>query len=49
MVVVKYEKLRLVLKLEEARQEGAPPVFPGPADQQETAGGGGGVPQRGHV
>ena len=51
-VLVDYELLPFVVDLEEARKPGAPLVFPGPADQEGTAGGGGGpqgVPQTGNV
>ncbi len=52
LVKVEYEVLPFVVDTEKARQPGAPLVFPGPADQAETAGGGGGpggVPQVGNV
>ena len=52
LVKVDYELLPFVVNLEEARTDGAPQVFPGPADQAGTAGGGGGpagVPQKGNV
>lgn len=52
LVRVDYEVLPFVTDLEEARKPGAPLVFPGPADQAATAGGGGGpagVPQKGNV
>lgn len=49
---VEYEPLPFVIDEDEARKEGAPLVFPGAADQSETAGGGGGpqgVRQKGNV
>ncbi|HEX8176375.1 MAG TPA: xanthine dehydrogenase family protein molybdopterin-binding subunit [Pyrinomonadaceae bacterium] len=49
---VEYEPLPFVVEEDEARKKGAPLVFPGAADQGETAGGGGGpqgVPQEGNV
>ncbi|HEX8494608.1 MAG TPA: xanthine dehydrogenase family protein molybdopterin-binding subunit [Pyrinomonadaceae bacterium] len=52
LVRVDYEVLPFVTDLEEARKPDAPLVFPGPADQAATAGGGGGpagVPQKGNV
>lgn len=52
LVRVDYEALPFVTDLEAARQANAPLVFPGPADQAATAGGGGGpagVPQKGNV
>ena len=53
LVKVQYERLPFVLDVESARSEGAPPVFPGPASQAATAGGGGsedgGVQQKGNV
>jgi xanthine dehydrogenase YagR molybdenum-binding subunit len=52
LVRVDYEPLPFVVDLEEARQPGAPLVFPGPADQAGSAGGGGGpsgIPQSGNV
>jgi xanthine dehydrogenase YagR molybdenum-binding subunit len=52
LVRVDYEVLPFVVNLEEARKPDAPLVFPGPADQAATAGGGGGpagVPQKGNV
>lgn len=52
LVRVEYEVLPFVVDMEEARKDGAPLVFPGPADQAGTAGGGGGpqgVPQKGNV
>ncbi|AUX19694.1 aldehyde oxidase [Sorangium cellulosum] len=52
LIRVEYEPLPFVVDLDEAREPGAPLVFPGPADQAATAGGGGGpagVPQRGNV
>ncbi|HEY0385856.1 MAG TPA: molybdopterin cofactor-binding domain-containing protein, partial [Pyrinomonadaceae bacterium] len=52
LVRVDYEVLPFVVDLEKARKQNAPLVFPGPADQAATAGGGGGpmgVPQQGNV
>lgn len=52
LIQVQYEKLPFVVDLDDARKPGAPLVFPGPADQEGTAGGGGGpagVPQQGNV
>jgi xanthine dehydrogenase YagR molybdenum-binding subunit len=52
LVKVDYEPLPFVVDLEDARKPGAPAVFPGPADQAGSAGGGGGpsgVPQNGNV
>ena len=52
LVKVVYEPLPHVTTLDEAMQEGAPLVFPGPTEQAATAGGGGaapGLPQRGNV
>lgn len=52
LVRVDYEVLPFVVDLEEARKSNAPLVFPGPADQAATAGGGGGpagVAQKGNV
>ncbi|HEY0408284.1 MAG TPA: xanthine dehydrogenase family protein molybdopterin-binding subunit [Pyrinomonadaceae bacterium] len=52
LVRVDYETLPFVVNLEEARRSNAPLVFPGPADQAATAGGGGGpagVTQQGNV
>ena len=52
LVKVEYEPLPFVVDKDEARKEGAPPVFPGAADQAGTAGGGGGpsgVKQKGNV
>jgi xanthine dehydrogenase YagR molybdenum-binding subunit len=49
---VEYESLPFVVDVASARAADAPLVFPGPADQAETAGGGGGpkgVPQKGNV
>ena len=51
-VRVEYELLPFSLDLDTARGEGAPLVFPGPAIQSESQGGGGGpadVPQHGNV
>ena len=52
LVKVKYDILPFVVDLDKARASDAPPVFPGPADEEGTAGGGGGphgVPQTGNV
>ncbi len=51
-VKVEYEELPFVVDLDEARKEAAPTVYPAPAVQEGTAGGGGGardVPQHGNV
>ncbi|PYR94461.1 MAG: xanthine dehydrogenase family protein molybdopterin-binding subunit [Acidobacteria bacterium] len=52
LIKVQYEELPFVLGADEARRPDAPKVFPAPAAQAETAGGGGGsekVPQSGNV
>jgi xanthine dehydrogenase YagR molybdenum-binding subunit len=52
LVKVEYEPLPFVVDKDEARKEDASPVFPGAADQEGTAGGGGGpsgVKQNGNV
>ena len=52
LVRVEYEPLPFVVDMDEARKDSAPLVFPAPADQAGTAGGGGGpqgVPQKGNV
>jgi xanthine dehydrogenase YagR molybdenum-binding subunit len=52
LIKVQYEELPFVLGADEARKPDAPRVFPAPAAQAETAGGGGGsdkVPQTGNV
>jgi xanthine dehydrogenase YagR molybdenum-binding subunit len=52
LVRVEYETLPHVVDVEEARKPGAPLVFPAAADEEGTAGGGGGpsgVPQNGNV
>jgi xanthine dehydrogenase YagR molybdenum-binding subunit len=52
LVNITYERLPHVTTIEEAMQEGASSVFPGPTEQPATAGGGGatpGLPQRGNV
>ncbi|MFL6286482.1 MAG: xanthine dehydrogenase family protein molybdopterin-binding subunit, partial [Pyrinomonadaceae bacterium] len=52
LVKVEYEPLPFVVDKDEARKEDAPMVFPGAADQEGTAGGGGGpsgVKQNGNV
>src|SRR6201998_1556278 len=51
-VKVQYEALPFVVDMDKAREANAPQVFPGPADQAATAGGGGsahGIPQTGNV
>ncbi|HKF46242.1 MAG TPA: xanthine dehydrogenase family protein molybdopterin-binding subunit [Terracidiphilus sp.] len=52
LVKVKYDPIPFVVDLDKARAADAPVVFPGPADEEGTAGGGGGphgVPQKGNV
>jgi xanthine dehydrogenase YagR molybdenum-binding subunit len=52
LVKITYQILPHVTTLEEAMQESAPAVFPGPVEQPATAGGGGATPglaQRGNV
>ncbi len=52
LIKVQYDKHPFVVERSAARQPGAPMVYPGPADQGSTAGGGGGpkdVPQTGNV
>jgi xanthine dehydrogenase YagR molybdenum-binding subunit len=52
LVKVQYDTLPFVVDRSDARAEGAPVVFPGPADAAGSAGGGGGpknVPQTGNV
>ena len=52
LVRVEYEPLPFVVDVDDARQPDAPLVYPGPADQPKTAGGGGGpknLPQHGNV
>lgn len=52
LIKVQYEELPFVLSADDARKADAPRVFPAPAAQGETAGGGGGgekVPQTGNV
>jgi xanthine dehydrogenase YagR molybdenum-binding subunit len=52
LVRVEYERLPHVATLEQAMQPDAPAVFPGPTEQEATAGGGGavkGLPQRGNL
>jgi xanthine dehydrogenase YagR molybdenum-binding subunit len=52
LVQIEYEPLPFVVDTDRAREAGAPLVFPGPADQEGTAGGGGGptgVKQTGNV
>ena len=52
LIKIDYEPLPFVVDVDEARDPGAPLVFPGPADAAGSAGGGGGpagVPQTGNV
>jgi xanthine dehydrogenase YagR molybdenum-binding subunit len=52
LVNVQYETIPFVVELDKARATDAPLVFPGAADEEGTAGGGGGpadVPQTGNV
>lgn len=52
LVQVKYAPKPFVVDMEQARQPDSPQVYPGPADQAGSAGGGGGphgVPQTGNV
>jgi xanthine dehydrogenase YagR molybdenum-binding subunit len=52
LVKVQYEPLPFVLDVDSARKNDSPVVFPGPASQAETAGGGGSeedMPQKGNV
>ncbi|MHB8303255.1 MAG: xanthine dehydrogenase family protein molybdopterin-binding subunit [Acidobacteriaceae bacterium] len=52
LVKVQYDAKPFVVELDKARQPNAPRVFPGPADQGGSAGGGGGphgVPQTGNI
>jgi xanthine dehydrogenase YagR molybdenum-binding subunit len=52
LIKVRYEEFPFVLTADDARKPNAPLVFPAPAAQAETAGGGGGdenVPQEGNV
>jgi xanthine dehydrogenase YagR molybdenum-binding subunit len=52
LIQVKYDPMSFVVDRMDARKPGAPLVFPGPADAQASAGGGGGpkdVPQTGNV
>lgn len=52
LVKVKYDTMPFVVDMDKARQPNSPQVFPGPADQAGTAGGGGGphgVPQTGNI
>jgi xanthine dehydrogenase YagR molybdenum-binding subunit len=52
LIRVEYEPLPFTIDMADAAAEGAPVIFPAPAVQAETAGGGGGpagVPQKGNV
>jgi xanthine dehydrogenase YagR molybdenum-binding subunit len=52
LIKIEYEPLPFVVLTDRAREADAPLVFPGPADQAETAGGGGGpagVAQTGNI
>jgi xanthine dehydrogenase YagR molybdenum-binding subunit len=52
LVKVQYEPMKFVVDMDKARQPDSPKVFPGPADQAGSAGGGGGphnVPQTGNI
>ena len=52
LVKVKYQEMPFVVDAIDARKPDAPQVFPGPADQAGSAGGGGGphnVPQTGNI
>ncbi|HEY6445679.1 MAG TPA: xanthine dehydrogenase family protein molybdopterin-binding subunit [Acidobacteriaceae bacterium] len=52
LVKVQYEAIPFVIDLDKARASDAPPVFPGAADEEGTAGGGGGpndVRQTGNI
>jgi xanthine dehydrogenase YagR molybdenum-binding subunit len=52
LVKVQYDVMPFVVDRSDARADGAPMVFPGPADEAGSAGGGGGpkgVPQKGNV
>ena len=52
LVKVRYEAMPFVVDIDKARASDAPQVFPGPADEAGSAGGGGGpsnVPQTGNV
>lgn len=52
LIRVDYEPLPHVTELEDAMVPDSPPVFPGPTEQQATAGGGGaakGLPQKGNL
>ena len=51
-IKIKYETMPFVVDLDVAREASAPQVFPGAADQEGTAGGGGsagGIPQTGNI
>ncbi len=52
LVKVQYDPMPFVVDMEMARKPDSPPVFPGPANEGGSAGGGGGarnVPQKGNV
>lgn len=52
LVKVQYQPMQFVVDLDKAREANAPLVFPGAADEEGTAGGGGGphgVPQTGNI
>ncbi len=52
LVKVQYDAKPFVVDMQKARQSNSPQVFPGPADQAGSAGGGGGphgVPQTGNI
>jgi xanthine dehydrogenase YagR molybdenum-binding subunit len=52
LIRVEYESMPHVTEFEDAMQSSSPPVFPGPTEQQATAGGGGaakGLPQKGNL
>lgn len=52
LIDIEYEPLPHVTELEDAMQADSPPVYPGPTEQEATAGGGGaarGLPQKGNL
>ncbi len=52
LIKIQYQAMPFVVEMEQARQADAPMVFPGPANESGTAGGGGGaadVPQTGNI